>query len=149
MGQSGHNRVLVSNRGDGNWNTLNRIAADGSIHFPHGALPADPPSDDESLSNSFEFTGWESKSNWILQANLDSGTSCTIAVFAMRPTGIEELVVAATTMNSANPSWTHGGVDAEEIVGPVQYFRFLMASASGSPRVDCFVIGWNEGDMIT
>jgi hypothetical protein len=52
-------------------------------------------------------------------------------------------------MNSGAPTFTHGGVDAEVIQGPVSYFRFLMASASGSPVVNCFVIGWNEGDIIT
>jgi hypothetical protein len=152
MSISAHARVLVSNRGDGNWgagNTNNQIAADGSIYFPHGATAATVPSDSDSLANNFDLSGWETKSSWIVQAELISGTSCTIAVYGMRPTGVEELLVAAVTMNSGAPSFTHGGLDAEVIQGPFSHFRFEMASASGSPVVNGFVIGWNEGDIIT
>tara|TARA_R110000765_G_C18513004_1_gene557034 strand:+ start:42 stop:500 length:459 start_codon:yes stop_codon:yes gene_type:complete len=149
-------RALVSNRGDGNWPTAganeNRLAANGSAYFPPGTGGAAPTSE-QDLTNSINFSGWENKSNWIVQANLISGTSCTIAVYAMRPTEVEELVVAAVTLDStATPpvnSFTWGGNDTETIVGPVSHFRFLMASAAGSPRVDCHVIGWNEGDIIT
>ena len=142
-----HVRALVSNRGDGNWgtgNTNNQI-----IFFPHGSAKTDAPSSSQDLTNNINFIGWGCKSNWIVQAELASGTSCTIAVYAVRPTGVEELVVSAVTMNSSAPTFTHGGIDAEVIQGPVSYFRFLMASASGSPVVNCFVIGWNEGDIIT
>ena len=151
-----HVRALVSNRGDGNWgtgNTNNQITANGSIYFPHGSAKSDAPSSSQDLTNNINFIGWGCKSNWIVQAELASGTSCTIAVYAVRPTGVEELVVSAVTLNSgATPpveSFTHGGIDAEVIQGPVSYFRFLMSSASGSPVVNCFVIGWNEGDIIT
>mgnify|MGYP003632275254 FL=1 len=152
MSISAHARVLVSNRGDGNWgvgNTNNQITANGSIYFPHGATKANPPADTGNLANSFDFSGWENKSSWIVQAELASGTSCTIAVYGVRPTGVEEALVAAATMNSGAPSFTHGGLGAEVIQGPFTHFRFLMASASGSPVVNCFVIGWNEGDLIT
>jgi hypothetical protein len=147
-----HVRALVSNRGDGNWgvgNTNNQITANGSIYFPHGSAKSDAPSSSQDLTNNINFIGWGCKSNWIVQAQLASGTSCTIAVYAVRPTGVEELVVSAVTMNSSAPTFTHGGIDAEVIQGPVSYFRFLMASASSSPVVNCFVIGWNEGDIIT
>jgi len=152
MSISAHARVLVSNRGDGNWgagNTNNRLSAGGSIYFPHGATPGDPPADTGNLANNFDFSGWENKSSWIAQAQLASGTSCTITVFGMRPTGVEETLVPATALAAATPSFTHGGLDAEVIQGPFTHFRFLLASAVGAPRVDCFVIGWNEGDLIT
>jgi hypothetical protein len=154
---SSHHRVLVSSRGDGNWPTTggsqNRIGADGSIYFPFGDAAGTVPTSAQDFTNDIDFSGWGTKSNWIVQANLASGTSCTIAVFAMRPTGIEELVVAAVTLDStATPpvnSFTYGGIAAERIAGPVSHFRFLMASASGAPRVDCYVTAWNEGDIVT
>ena len=149
-------RALVSNRGDGNWPTVganeNRLAADGSVYFPPGTGGAAPTSE-QDLTNSINFSGWENKSNWIVQAELTtvSGTEeCTIAVYAMRPTGLKELVVAAVTLaHDGTHSFTWGGNDAEEIVGPVSHFEFVMAAAANSPRVDCHVIGWNEGDIIT
>jgi len=156
MSISAHARVLVSNRGDGNWgagNTNNQIVADGSIYFPHGATKADPPTDSENLANNFDFSGWETKSSWIVQAELvvvDDDEDCRMAVYAMRPTGVKELVMAATALaHDGALSFTHGGIDGEVIQGPVSYFEFAMTNDNNNPIVNCFVIGWNEGDLIT
>ena len=145
-----HKRVLVSNRGEGNWvNPNNEITAD-SIFFPHGATKDVAPAESGNLANAFDFSGWETKSNWLVQAQITSGTACSISVFAMRPSGVEELVVAATAIALAGTaSFTWGGNDAERIVGPVSYVRFVITLESGSPFVSCYVTGWNEGDLIS
>jgi hypothetical protein len=154
--QINHSRVLVSNRGDGNWgagNTNNQIVADGSIFFPHGSAKSDAPSDSQDLTNNINFIGWGCKSNWIVQAELsvvDDDEDCSIAVYAVRPTGVKELVVAATALaHDGALSFTHGGLDAEVIRGPVSYFEFVMTNDTNNPIVNCFVIGWNEGNIIT
>ena len=136
-----HARVLVSNRGDGNWGitgTANQVNSADSIYFPHGASSTVAPSSTQIMGASLDHSAWGCKSNWIVQLDFTAGSG-TIQVYAMRPTGIEELVLAATG------DATHGGLDSEVIQGPVDYFRFVRSSST--PTASCFVIGWNEGDM--
>jgi hypothetical protein len=155
-----HVRALVSNRGDGNWgagNTNNQFIGAGgsslSIFFPHGSAKTDAPSSSQDLTNNINFIGWGCKSNWIVQGELvvvDDDEDCAISVYAVRPTGVKELVMAATALaHDGALSFTHGGIDAEVIQGPISYFEFVMTTNNNNPKVNCFVIGWNEGDIIT
>ena len=131
-------RVLVSNRGEGNWTggANNLSAAD--IYFPHGAASTDSPSDAESFGADFDHLGWGAKTNWMVQ--LDVTGTVSVSVYAMRPSGVEELVVNAATADT-----TQGGIGGEEIYGPVKYFRFTKNSGAGSAL--CFVTAWNYGDI--
>lgn len=133
------NRVLVSNRGDGNWDTGNVAAtATTPIYFPHGATSLVQPTDAECFGADFDHLGWGSKTNWMVQ--LDITGTINVSVFAMRPSGVAELVV-----NGATADTTQGGIGGEEIYGPVKYFQFVRNSGAGSAR--CFVTAWNYGDI--
>tara|TARA_R110000787_G_scaffold183616_2_gene295513 strand:+ start:529 stop:942 length:414 start_codon:yes stop_codon:yes gene_type:complete len=134
-------RVLVSNRGEGNWSTGNVVSsAIPTIHFPHGAASTDAPSDAECFGADFDHLGWGSKTNWMIQL-VETGT-CVIDVFAVRPSGIEELILA-----DAAASLTQGGIGDEEIYGPVKSFRFRYKSGAGS--FACYITAWNYGDINT
>lgn len=143
-------RVLVSSRGEGNWSgTDNVLDAVASIYFPPGTGSLAPTSS-QDLTNNINFIGWETKSNWIAQAKIIAGTNATVAIYAARPSGVEELIQVATVLTSGGAeSVTIGGVGDELVVGPVSYFRFECTVVNGGPDVECFVIGWNEGDIIT
>ena len=132
-------RVLVSNRGEGNWSTGNVVSAAATpIHFPHGAASTDVPSDAECFGADFDHLGWGSKTNWMIQLVLTG--AITIDVFAHRPTGIKELVVSAASADT-----TQGGIGGEEIYGPVKFFEFERRSGAGS--FACYVTAWNYGDI--
>ena len=144
-------RVLVSSRGEGNWSgTDNQLDAVESIYFPPGTGSAAPTSS-QDLTNNINFIGWETKSNWIAQAKIVDGTNATVAIYVMRPSGVEALSQTGVSLILATGplSITIGGVADELVVGPASYFRFECTVATGSPKVDCFVIGWNEGDIIS
>jgi hypothetical protein len=151
---SSHNRVLVSSRGEGNWPTTgateNVISGVESIYFPPGTGGAAPTSA-EDFTNNINFSGWETKTNWIIQAQITAGTNAAIQVWAMRPTGVKELVMAVTTitLGAITASVTWGGNDTEAIVGPISHFEFECTAVSGAARVGCYVMAFNEGDIIT
>lgn len=134
-------RVLVSNRGEGNWSTGNEVNSAAARYFPHGATSTDAPSDAECFGADFDHLGWGSKTNWMIQLDFTAGTGggATIDVFAMRPSGVEELIHQFTADE------TRGGVGGEEIYGPVKYFRFIRSA--GSPVANCYVTAWNYGDI--
>ena len=189
-------RVLVSNLGDGNWGTgalehnsvdTNTLAA-RSIYFPPKIDPTTgnifkysvpSPGDDaagpaaQSL-HGYDFTGWASKTNWIVQVVFKVvGTPPSAAdvvafrVEAIRPTGVAETVLDITGSAANNDlngaadgiSFTYGGHENEAITGPGSYFKFTVNPdnatypASGTSAylgtfdIECFVIGWNEGDI--
>ena len=176
MGLSNHHRALVSNLGEGNWGvdsgTQNRVdSTNARIYFPpaldssgsqvKGTEPT-PGSSDAGPMSEFGFSGWGTKSNWIVQVVFttlgtppSSATAVAFTVNAVRPTGVKEPVIQLTgtdaggDLNGASDGFTvtHGGFDGEKICGPVSYFEFVTAYTAGSPQIDCFVIGWNEGDM--
>lgn len=166
MGLSNHHRVLVSNLGEGNWgvgsNTDNQITGNTeSIFFPIGTdkNTAPVPGDNNAgPMSSFDLSGWGTKSNWIVQVNVTdkatppSGTAVAITVKAHRPTGVSEVVLEITgaggdLAGAAPLSFTYGGHQSEKICGPVSFFEFSSSGFSDTPVIDCFVIGWNEGDM--
>ena len=155
-------RVLVSNLGDGGWgigtdesNKLNN--ANAEIFFPPGAskgvAPALPAGATEGLSpaaQSVDLIGFTSKTQWMVQinaANLGGGATPTVSVFAVRPTGIEDLIHTFSTSGQDS----YGGVTTASegpIEGPVSYFKFKSnAPITTNLDVDCFVIGWNYGDI--
>lgn len=125
------------------------------------------PSADSGPMARLDNVGWGSKSNWMVQVVFaDLGTppsgSGEIAcrVEAVRPTGVAETVLEITGSHAGNDlngasdgiSFTHGGFDSEAITGPVSYFRFGInvdgsTAYGGTFAIDCFVIGWNEGDL--
>ena len=130
-------RVLVSNRGEGNF-TNNTVSDGDAIYFPHGATNKTIPSDAECFGADFDHLGWGAKSNWIIQYVLASSSGTTRA-WAMRPTGQLELIHGFTVDE------TRGGVGGEEIYGPVKYFKFERSSST--PVGSFYVIAWNEGDI--
>jgi len=153
---SSHKRALVSNAGDGNWGdgTENLIdSANHDIYFPPGAakgtIPATAGANPSGLGpfSETDFVGWATKSNWMVQisvANLGtSGGTPTVNVYAVRPTGLQELVLSVTTTGIHE----YGGFGAEKIAGPVSFFRFQSVSTGGTPLILCYVMGWNEGDI--
>ena len=78
---------------------------------------------------------------------LDRGETPGISVYAVRPTGIEDLVHKFT----ATGQDSYGGVTSATegpIEGPVAYFKFESdATDNTNLDVDCYVIGWNYGDI--
>ena len=147
-------RTLVSSRGDGNWSTGNTLtAASTNVYFPPGT-GTNAPDSTQDLTNNIDYAGWENKSNWIAQAKVDSGavgSDAAISIYVTRPTGVEELIQTAVTINltAATNSVTIGGLGDELVVGPVSFFRFHCSAITNSPTVSCYVIGWNEGDIIS
>jgi hypothetical protein len=146
-------RALVSSRGDGNWSTGNTLtAASTNVYFPPGT-GTNAPDSTQDLTNNINYAGWENKSNWIAQAKVTSGagSNATIAIYVTRPTGVEELIQTSSTITfgAAADSVTIGGVGDELVVGPVSFFRFHCSAITNSPTVSCYVIGWNEGDIIS
>lgn len=157
-------RVLVSNLGDGNWgvgtdesNKLNNATSE--IFFPpgatKGAAPSLPAGLTEGLSpaaQSADLIGFTSKTQWMVQVNvINFGTAGagaeTVSVFAVRPTGIEDLIHTFSTAGQDS----YGGVTTASegpIEGPVSYFKFKSnAGTTTNLDVDCYVIGWNYGDI--
>tara|TARA_R100000664_G_scaffold34098_1_gene53976 strand:+ start:2793 stop:3287 length:495 start_codon:yes stop_codon:yes gene_type:complete len=152
-------RALVSNSGDGNWGvngtataTDNKLDnANTRVFFPPGASKGTPPAQGAShmspAASSVDLVGFTSKTQWMVQVNatnLGTGGTPSVTIHAMRPTGIEELVHTVTSTGSDS----YGGFNDESIQGPVSYFRFT-ATASNTTNldVDCYVIGWNYGDI--
>jgi hypothetical protein len=152
-------RALVSNSGDGNWGvngtataTDNKlVVATPRIYFPPGASKGSPPAQGTShmspAASSVDLVGFTSKTQWMVQVNatnLGTGGTVSVTVHAMRPTGIEELVLTVTSTGADS----YGGFDDESIQGPVAYFRFTAtADTLTNLDVDCYVIGWNYGDI--
>lgn len=154
-------RVLVSNI-DGNWgywdysavppalDTENQLTGSANVYFPPGSSKGVVPKESEMFFST-DYSSWTSKSNWIIQLNGNFGTG-EVDVYVGRPTGIEELVLKGV---GENFSW--GGCSSidftaptpvdvyENITGPITYFRFNSRTAVTS--VNCYVIGWNEGDI--
>jgi hypothetical protein len=131
-------RILVSNRGEGNWAAGNTVNSANAIYFPHGLTSLIQPTDAECFGADFDHLGWGSKTNWMIQLDVTASAG-TIEVYAMRPSGIEELIHAFTADE------TRGGVGGEEIYGPVKYFRFVRSA--GTLVADCYVTAWNYGDI--
>ena len=166
MGLSNHHRALVSNLGEGNWgigsSTDNQLDANGvSVYFPPGASKGTAPAPGDSNAgpmSSLDLSGWGTKSNWVVQLNVTdrgtppSGTNVAITVKAYRPTGVSETVLEVVgnelPASATYPlPFSYGGYESEKICGPVSYFEFTTSGFTGNPSIDCFVIGWNEGDM--
>tara|TARA_R100000278_G_scaffold46215_2_gene40177 strand:- start:10102 stop:10593 length:492 start_codon:yes stop_codon:yes gene_type:complete len=157
MGLSNHHRALVSNLGEGNWTGDDKKldSGDTRIYFPPGAskgVAPVPGTSNAGPMSDFDLAGWGTKSNWIIQLDcINKGTKSAsdndIEVFAIRPTGVKELVFSlANNVLATGEQYAHGGLDSEKICGPVSYFEFI-TNSSGAIDVDCYVIGWNEGDM--
>ena len=157
-------RVLVSNLGDGNWGVTGTPSADfnfldataaatpsKSIYFPPGSTkfvaPTAGASDMSPLASSVNLAGWTSKTQWMVQVvTTNMGTvvgTPTLTVSVVRPTGVEEVIVAIT----ATGTESYGGFGDEAIIGPVSYFKFSSNTTGGSPNHRCYVIGWNYGDI--
>ena len=162
-------RALVSNLGDGNWgvtgatsansNLLDATAATSgskSVFFPpalnadgsenKSVAPLPGASSMSPLASSASLTGWTAKTQWMIQvvtANMGTGGTPTITVSVVRPTGVEEVIVAITAIGTES----YGGFGSEAIVGPVSYFKFTNSATGGSPSSRCYVIGWNYGDV--
>jgi len=149
---SNHQRVLVSNLGDGNWgdSTENNLdtAAQTSVYFPPGAAKGTQPTQAECFFGSIDYIGWNSKTNWMVQVDDAAGApygwnGSRVSVYIGRPTGVEELVVAA-----AAADFTFGGIGDEEVYGPVTYIRFRVDTGAATPTgLLCFVTAWNYGDI--
>ena len=151
-----HQRVLVSNLGDGNWgdgteNNLN-TAAGTSVYFPPGAAKGTQPTQAECFFGSMDYIGWNSKTNWMVQ--IDEGAAgaavpalgwngSRVSVYVGRPTGAEELVVPTVAAD-----FTFGGIGGEEVYGPITYIRFRVDTGAATPTgLLCFVTAWNYGDI--
>jgi hypothetical protein len=135
-------RVLVSNRGEGNWPTSaaageNNLNSGTDIYFPRGT-GALAPTDAQCFGADFDHLGWGSKTNWMVQ--LDITGTIEVNVYAMRPSNVEELVISVASADT-----TQGGIGGEEIYGPVKSFRFERATGAGSAL--CYVTAWNYGDI--
>tara|TARA_R100000808_G_scaffold25081_1_gene61499 strand:+ start:8881 stop:9372 length:492 start_codon:yes stop_codon:yes gene_type:complete len=149
-----HQRVLVSNLGDGNWgdgteNNLN-TAAGTSVYFPPGAAKGTQPTADECFFGNLDYIGWNSKTNWMVQVDDATGAApygwngSRVSVYVGRPSGVEELIVA-----SAAADFTFGGIGGEEVYGPITYIRFRVDTLAATPTgLLCFVTAWNYGDII-
>ena len=134
-------RVLVSNLGDGNWDTGNSTTTNETLEFPRGSV-ADPKL---RFGASIDFFGWGSKTNWLIQiANSGAGAG-TVKVMGHRPSGVAEEVIAATSI-AAGLSLTKGGVGGEEIYGPFTHFTFVSTGNSGT--LNYYVTAWNYGDIL-
>lgn len=163
MGLSNHHRALVSNLGDGNWGARsggeeNKLDdANTTIYFPpaldasgaqdKGTEPLPGTDTMSPAGDALQFTAWTTKSNWIVQVdatNLGTGGSPRVNVYAVRPTGVQEIVLTVASTGEDS----YGGYASEKICGPVAYFKFdATATTTTNLDVDCFVIGWNEGDI--
>lgn len=153
-----HQRALFSNTGDGNW-TGPSAQANGtgagpvSRYFPPGTSPGTPPTAAQQIGGSIDTIGWNSKTNWIVQAINATGAngSGKVEIIGHRPTGVSEQLVPVTTL-ATGVSVTEGGVGGEEIYGPFSYFEFKVTdngtSANGDDgHLSFFVIGWNYGNI--
>jgi hypothetical protein len=149
-------RVVVSNLGDANWvGPANNLDNSNSvIYFPPGVdkstAPAITANGVAPAATSSGPIGFTSKTQWMVQvnaSNLGSGGTPGISVYAVRPTGIEDLVHKFT----ATGQDSYGGVTSATegpIEGPVAYFKFESdATDNTNLDVDCYVIGWNYGDI--
>ena len=149
-------RVVVSNLGDGNWVApANKLdATDTDIYFPPGAAKGDVPTVTANgfapSANSTNLIGFTSKTQWMVQVNatnIGTGGTPGISIYAVRPTGIEDLIVKFT----ATGQDSYGGVTSATegpIEGPVSYFKFESDATDNTDLdVDCYVIGWNYGDI--
>ena len=156
-----HQRALFSNTGDGNWTGASAEATGTgagpvSRYFPPGDSPGVAPTAAQQIGGSLDTIGWNSKTNWIVQAINASGApgSGKVEIIGHRPTGISEQLVPVTTL-AAGVSVTEGGVGGEEIYGPFSYFEFRVtdngSTTAGPPatdgRLSFFVIGWNYGNI--
>ena len=88
--------------------------------------------------------GFTSKTQWMVQvnvANLGTGGTPGISVYAVRPTGIEDLVHKFTLATGQD---SYGGITSASegpIEGPVAYFKFESdATNNAALDVDCYDI---------
>ena len=153
-----HQRALFSNTGDGNW-TGPSAQANGtgggpvSRYFPPGDSPGTAPTAAQQIGGSIDTIGWNSKTNWIVQAINATGAngSGKVEIIGHRPTGVSEQLVPVTTLANG-VSVTEGGVGGEEIYGPFSYFEFKVTDNGTEANNDdghlsFFVIGWNYGNI--
>tara|TARA_R100000152_G_C6776965_1_gene206498 strand:- start:2032 stop:2463 length:432 start_codon:yes stop_codon:yes gene_type:complete len=134
-------RVLVSNLGDGNWNTGNGTSANTTKYFPIGSNTDAT----KRFGGSIDYISWASKTNWLIQIDNTGGGSGTIQVLGHRPSGVAEELVPATAIG-AGGSLSQGGVGGEEIYGPFTHFSFVSTSNSG--MLMYYVTAWNYGDIL-
>ena len=145
-------RVLVSNLGDGNWNgdAINIHSGDETVFFPPSDVKGDPPTAAQQLGGSIDTLGWGSKSNWLFQLHNTATTLAVgdVSIYGYRPTGIPELIHLAPKASFAGGSvYTWGGQGGEEVYGPFVAFKFVLSNLTGAPIVNCYVVGWNYGDI--
>jgi hypothetical protein len=164
-------RVLVSNLGDGNWtpiyntatppvaqdsspNMVTEDAAHDVVFFPPGSSKGAVPTVSEQIGSSVDTIGWGSKTNWMFQLdNVESGSTAKIdiSIYGYRPTGVVELIKAIPGGDlTAGTKYSYGGVGGEEVYGPFVAFKFegdRLGTVVGSPKILCYVIGWNYGDI--
>lgn len=162
-------RVLVSNLGDGNWtpvytgeppvaqdsspNMLTEDAAHDVVFFPPGSSKGTAPTVAQQIGASVDTIGWGSKTNWLFQLHntvLTTGAaaSADVSIFGYRPTGVPELIKAVPKADLENEEiYTWGGAGGEEVYGPFIAFKFELSNETGSPKILCYVTGWNDGDI--
>ena len=168
-------RALVSNLGDGNWtpiyntatppvlqdespNLITNVEFENVQYFPPGApytgtAEAQPPTVAQQIGSSVNTIGWGSKTNWMFQVSNEqpSGShEMDVNIYGYRPTGVIELITAIPKASiQAGETFSYGGVGGEEVYGPFVAFKFegVRAGSSGTPKVLCYVIGWNYGDI--
>jgi hypothetical protein len=141
----GHQRVLISNSGDGNWNAVvgqpnsNILTnAQTRVFFPNGTAVGVAPTAVEDFRNTFE--GWAGKDTWRIEVRaIGAGWAGgeTVTVTIERPTGYDEVAAAAVAADFA-----------VVVSGPVAFIRFDVAGSVGATNIECFVTGYNEGDLI-
>ena len=93
-----------------------------------------------------KWIGFTSKTQWMVQiavASLGTAGAPSIVVSAVRPTGVEEVVLSTTVTGT----FSYGGFDDEAIQGPIAYFKFESNATGGTVDARCYVIGWNYGDV--
>ena len=83
-----------------------------------------------------------------LKNTANSGNKGEVKIFGYRPTGVVELIkTVSDTEIDGGLEFTFGGVDGEEVYGPFVAFKFFLRGITNSPVIECFVVGWNYGDI--
>jgi hypothetical protein len=149
---AGNIRVLVSNLGDGNWtgDAINIHSGDVTVFFPPSTNKGDPPTATQQLGGSVNTIGWGSKTNWLFQLDNRGGTTDIgdVSIFGYRPTGVPELIkLVLKTEFPGGTVFTWGGAGGEEVYGPFVAFKFVLSDISNAPSINCYIVGWNEGDV--
>ena len=108
------------------------------------------PDASDQIGGNINYASWASKTNWLFQVEQTTagGTvTASIDIYGMRPSGVEDKLNAASISLTDVSSFSIGGEGGDEIYGPFCYFRFNCTASANSPTVNCYVTGWNYGDI--